>query len=396
MTEAQAVFPFSVSTAVRFGLGARHLLGELLVSEGWRRAVAVVDPAIVELPLIEELLEDLMRHTDRFGVVLGPTQEPTYDALEERRLAVSEIAPEAVVGIGGGTALDMAKGLAALVHNGGPALEYRGWDRMTEPVVPVVAVPTTAGTGSEVTPNASFVDTAEQRKLGINGEALRPRYALLDPELTVSCPTRATVSAAVDSLVHATEAYVAKKSNRLARLLALEGFRTVFRALPEVVERPDDLKQRVAVMYGAHLAGIALMHSGTGPAAAMSYPLGVGYQVPHGVAGGIFLPHVIQTNVSRGVHAYADFYDAITPGEGHTSSSTEERANNLIDAMRQMFSDLDVQGDASTYGISRDDLPGLVRDTMELRGALEQNPVPFTEEDVERTFLAALNLPPNE
>ena len=154
-----------------------------------------------------------------------------------------------MIGIGGGSALDMAKAVSVLSTNREEAIKYRGFNMFDNAIPPVIALPTTAGTGSEITPNASFIDSDSKRKMGINGEAIRPQFAILDPELTLSCPLGPTISAAVDSMVHATEAFVAKKSNPLARLFAAEGFSTVATTLPHLVQELDrlDLREKLCM-----------------------------------------------------------------------------------------------------------------------------------------------------
>lgn len=206
----RSVFRFVVGTQVLFGPGCCRELSNIISSNRWKRIGFVVDHNLRANEAVSALISQVQAASECAVIGWCDISEPTYDALDAARVKFVDQGLQAMVGIGGGSALDMAKAMAVLVHNHGPALSYRGFDRMTEPVLPIVAIPTTAGTGSEVTPNASFVDSREKRKMGINGEAVRPCHALLDPELTLTCPPRPTVSAGVDSLVHATEAYVAK------------------------------------------------------------------------------------------------------------------------------------------------------------------------------------------
>lgn len=369
------MFDFYLNTKVKFGCGVRKTITEVLQTEKWNRIGVVVDHNLLELPIINELIDQLRRSTDFLVVGKCSISEPTYEALENMRPQFSDPTLQAVIGIGGGSALDMAKAMAVLVHNRKPAIEYRGFDRMTEPVLPIVAIPTTAGTGSEVTPNASFIDSLEKKKMGINGEAVRPRYAIIDPELTLSCPKAPTISAAVDSLVHATEAYVAKKTNSIARLFSGEGFQRVFNALPQLINDLENIDFRQDVMYGAFLSGIALMHSGTGPAAAMSYPLGVHYKVPHGLGGGIFLPYVVEHNIKQGYVDYAGLCDKIEGDKINTAQDFVKRMFNFWDG-------LDIPKDLSFCGLQKSGVDSFIKETMELKGALDQNPVPFYENEI--------------
>jgi len=374
------MFDFYLNTKIKFGCGAREFIPEVLQTEEWKRVGLVIDHSLIQFPIFNEILDQLRKSTDCLIVDKCSISEPTYDSLEEMRSEFSDLSLQAVIGIGGGSAIDMAKAMAVLVHNRKPAIQYRGFDKMTELVLPVIAVPTTAGTGSEVTPNASFIDTQEKKKMGINGDAVRPRYAFLDPELTISCPKNPTVSAAVDSLVHAVEAYVAKKTNPLARLFAREGFQRVFHALPKLISDLGNINLRQEVMYGAFLSGIALMHSGTGPAAAMSYPLGVHYKVPHGLGGGIFLPHVVQYNVHHGITDYADLYQVMDGAARQLSRS--EQAKQFTENLFKMLKKVGVPNDITQYGFKEEAMDSFIAETIDLKGALDQNPVPFYENEI--------------
>ena len=364
------MFDFSLETKVKFGCGVRKTIIEVLQTEKWNRIGVVVDHNLLELPIIKKFINQLQRSTNFLVVGECSISEPTYDALEDMRSKFADPAMQAVLGLGGGSALDMAKAMAVLVHNRKPAIEYRGFDRITGPVLPIIAIPTTAGTGSEVTPNASFIDSLEKKKMGINGEAVRPCYALIDPELTLSCPKSPSISAAVDSMVHAVEAYTAQKTNCIARLFAGEGFQRVFNALPQLINDLENIDLRQEVMYGAFLSGIALMHSGTGPAAAMSYPLGVHYKVPHGLGGGIFLPHVIEHNISHGYIDYVGLYEKIKGNRINTAKDFLEKLFNLWDQ-------LNIAKDLSFCGLQKSGVDSFIKETMDLKGALDQNPVPF-------------------
>jgi len=280
----------------------------------------------------------------------------------------------------------MAKGLAVLHTNNGPAISYKGFEQFKKPIPPIIAIPTTAGTGSEITPNASFIDTEEKKKMGINGEAIRPKHAILDPELTLSCPKAPTISAGVDSIVHATEAFVAKKSNPMAKIFAKEGFKIVIENLPKLADDLENIDLREKVMYGAFLAAIALMNSGTGPAAAMSYPLGVHFGVPHGIGGGIFLPHVIQHNINAGFIDYAELYQT-----GNTNQSKEKMANAFIEKIKNVWENLNVPQNLDEFGIHKGHSDSFILDTLDLKPALDQNPVPFYKNEISKTLEKLLN-----
>ena len=368
---------------IKFGVGSRHQLIDIIKKNNFNSVCIVLDHALKSLSIFKDLIKSI--ECDK-TLIYCDIKEPTYDKLEEKRSILYDKNIDVFIGIGGGSALDMSKGLSVLYTNKSSAISYRGFDKFKEPILPIIAIPTTAGTGSEITPNASFIDTNDKRKMGINGEAIRPKYAILDPELTLSCPKSPTVSAAVDSLVHATEAFVAKRTNPMARLFAKEGFNLVISNLPLLINKLDDIKLREQIMYGAFLSAIALMNSGTGPAAAMSYPLGVHFGVPHGIGGGIFLPHVIQYNIDSGYFGYSEL-DNISKNNG----SSKKISKSFISKIWNVWDLLDVPQDLSQFGMTKKHLDLFVTDTIDLKAALDQNPIFFHEKEI-ISILKKLNI----
>jgi alcohol dehydrogenase class IV len=368
------MFDFSLMTKVKFGCGVRAFILDILKVENWHHVGLIYDHNLIHNQNIDELIHSLDKAV-RLVKAACTISEPTYDSLDDVRQRFNDPDLQVIIGIGGGSALDMAKAMAVLIHNKKPAIDYRGFDQMTEPVLPIIAVPTTAGTGSEVTPNASFIDSQAKKKLGINGDAVRPKYAFLDPELTLSCPKEPTISAGVDSMVHAVEAFTAKKTNSMARFFSREGFRRVLGGLPMLVDDLNNIHLREEVMFGAFLSGIALMHSGTGPAAAISYPMSVHYHVPHGLGGGIFLPYVIGHNIRAGYTGYASLYN---PNGLETDCAQEF----LLIKLRECWEKLQIPRYLNELGLKQSDIGFIAEETMQLKGALDQNPTPFYEKEI--------------
>jgi len=377
------VFEFYLKTRSYFGINSHSIIKSILKKEGWFNIGVIVDHNIFEIPIIKEILFSISEGCKDTVIELCTISEPTYDFLDTIRVKFEGKALQCIIGIGGGSTLDTAKAIAVLVNNRKPAIAYRGFNQMSEPVLPIIQLPTTAGTGSEVTPNASFIDDNAKRKMGINGEAIRPKYAILDPKLTLSCPKKPTISAGIDSIIHAIEAYVAQKSNSMAKMFAREGFKNVFINLPLVVKEPQNSVYREKVMYGAFLSGIALMNSGTGPASAMSYPLSVHHKIPHGIGGGIFLPHVINYNVKNGCFLYSELNDSIVEKDEMKNFTDQEKSHILMDKILSLWNELEIPNNLGELGISSKSIAGFIKETMELKGALEQNPLPFNEKNIE-------------
>jgi alcohol dehydrogenase len=367
-------FGFSLRTSVRAGSGVALEAASFARGQGARTVSIVIDAGLRANEHATKLL-DAFREVAEIQVLESDAVEPDYDYLDEFRTLVDPGA-DLLVGVGGGSILDLTKAVSVLVTNPKPAIEYRGFDLITEPGIPVVAIPTTAGTGSEVTPNAVFTDRHENRKGGINTEKYVPVLALLDPLLTLSCPRRATISAGMDALVHSVESFVAAGATPITRPLSREGFRLVMGNLRPAVEDPGDIEARLNMQLGAFFAGAALFNSGAGPAGALSYPIGVHYNVPHGIAGAMFLGPVALWNVSQGSDAYAGLADALP--EPPPTADPLERSRAVAEAIQETAQQVRVPR-LGEYGVSHADVPDLVGQAFNSLGAaFAQNPVEVT------------------
>lgn len=374
-------FSFWLKTDARFGPGVAATLPQFVEKRGCKRVAVILDSALRDNEHAQRLLKGLGAVVKELRVGENAVAEPTYDYLDEfRRSFRADM--DLMVGIGGGSTLDLTKAISVLVTNSRPAISYRGFDLIEKPGIPVVAIPTTAGTGSEVTPNAVFTDSKERRKLGINTALYVPILALLDPHMTVSCPRPVTISSGMDALVHAVESFVARASTPASRMWSREAFRIILPNLPVVAERPNDLEARSAMQLGAFYAGIALMNAGGGLAGALSYPLGVLFKVPHGLAGAVFLSRVSRYNVEQGAYRYGELHeliDGIPP-----LSDPRDRALAVCDALDAISERLDLPTSLKMFGVEENDLDVLAEQTMLLSGAIQQNPATVMVSDIRK------------
>lgn len=314
-------------------------------------------------------------------VIVPITREPTYDDLDQLASQVKAMSPDYLVAIGGGSLLDLAKGVSVLLNNPGRGIDFRGMDRVTVPPRPLVVTPTTAGTGSEVTWTASFIDDESGLKLGINGPNVFPAAAILEPALLVGTPRDVAMSAGLDALVHAVEAVSSPMATAITSPLAVRAARLVLEGLPDALSHTNDPLQWERVQVGAFLAGLAMLNSSGGPASGVSYPIGVHYEVPHGYAGGIVLPLVVRSNVDRGYAGYA-ILAARRSQDGNSSALALSRM--FADELDQFMKDLDAPQDFARWGIdSVDAVDLIVGDTLLNREAnLRLNPLPFGETEL--------------
>lgn len=367
---------FRVQTDVLIGNGTFRTLPRFLRERGFSRPAVLIDEGFMRSPLWQEVERSLREEFSVALIVHGRrgNAEPTYEDLDQLAAIYRPLEFDVLVGVGGGSAMDLAKGVAALRTNMGRAIDYRGFDKLVRPAIPTVLVPTTAGTGSEVTINASYIDTESKRKLGINGRFMSAAYAILDAETTISCPYSSALGAGIDAFVHTAESFAARQHNQVTRMFAREAARLLVAALPSLKLDPSNLDRRLDLLIGAYYAGTSLFNSGSGIASGLSYPLGVHFRVPHGIGGGIFCLDVMDYNIEHGYFEYAELARVV----GITAGTDEAQAREFLRRMREMFALLGVPRKLTEVGLNPGQYPALVEHCGILQGAFDQNPVPFS------------------
>jgi alcohol dehydrogenase class IV len=371
-------FFFQLQTKLFYGIGYSKNLGRMIKDNKYRNVAILVDEGVFRtLPYYQGIQDVIEKAAARLHIeVLRGTEEPDYGYLDEITDKVRNIDTiDVIVGIGGGSCLDITKAVAVLKTNHGKGIEYRGFDKVITPGVPTIAIPTTAGTGSEVTNNAVFTDKKEMKKLGINGRFMNASYAILDGEWTMSCPESVAVSSGMDALVHSLESFMCNKANPLTRTFSKAAFKRLYKALPSIVDDPLNKQKRQELLLGSYFAAIALFNSGSGIAGALSYPIGVHFKVPHGIGGGIFLPSVIEFNVERGYGDYAELFDLIEPG---SKMPVKEKAIRFSHLLKARSAKLGVPEYLDQWGITKKNVGEVSKLMLPLQAAFDQNPVPFS------------------
>jgi alcohol dehydrogenase class IV len=360
------------------GPGTLDRLGELAAPLG-RRALVVTGTHALRAAGVTHRVRSIL---DAAGVEHRLFEEiggePTGDQVDAgRRLCRSENC-ELVIGIGGGSPMDAAKAVAALAHADRPAAAYvRGRSADAETPLPCIAVPTTSGTGAEVTPNAVVSDPAGPLKASIRGRGVRPRVALVDPDLTLSCPPGVTAASGLDALTQAVESYVSIHATPLTDALALHAAQLLLRHLPAAFRDGADRAARRACAHGSLLAGLALANARLGVVHGIAHPLGVRYHIPHGRCCGVLLPASVRLNRAFAPDKYARL-DRAAGGD-------------LADVVEQMLDAFGVPRTFAEFDIPEDDFPAIARESMP-SGSLKANPKKITEDDV-LTLLRAVAAP---
>jgi alcohol dehydrogenase len=292
-------FEFQTRTRLVFGEDAVTQLGALVREFGGRRALIVTDPGVVRAGLAGRAVEVLKGAGLDAAVFDGVVENPTDACVADGLVAARGAGADILIGFGGGSPIDCAKGIGVLAANGGKMADYRGVGKVSHPTMPLIAVPTTAGTGSEVQSAALISDAATHQKMLIWDHHLAPRVALLDPTLTVTLPRTVTAVTGVDAIAHAIESYVCAGGTRLSRAFSGAAWRLLIPALPRVLGNPTDLDARGDMLLGATLAGWAIEQSMLGAAHSCANPLTAHFAVTHGIAVGVMLPHVVRFNAER-------------------------------------------------------------------------------------------------
>lgn len=365
---------FMMKTNLQFGSGSLAKLPPRIKELGYDRMGVLIDGAVLGSSYIRKALGDLKAQASGyFQFEYTLKGEPTYDYLDQAAVEFRKHPDlQVILAVGGGSAMDTAKGVALLMTNPGDGLNYRGFPKAVNDPVPTVCVPTTAGTGSETTYNAVFLDAKEGKKLGINSLKNFPVLSVLDPELIRSCPPAVIASSGMDAVTHCVEGFVSKKSTLISRMYSIRAYRLLADNLKRVRERPDDLDVLGNLQLGAYLAIIGLANSSAGPAGGLSYLLGAWYKVPHGLAGAFFLPEVHRFNKDHGFTEYAELAG---PGRGGAQSVIDELFElNEAQGIPKRIRDLNVPEDCFERLVK-----GCLND---LKGLFDLNPVPMSEADI--------------
>jgi len=326
-------FDYQPRTRIVFGVNAVDRAGTLASEIGAKKILLVTDPGIVaagHATRVRDVLESAGLQVTFYDKA---RENPTTECVDSCLAVAKAAAIDTIVGLGGGSAMDTAKGCNFLLTNGGRIQDYWGVGKATKPMLPLIAIPTTAGTGSECQSAALIVDEETHQKMACLDPKAAARIAILDPTLTLSQPPRVTACTGIDALAHALETAVTKKRNPLSAMFSREAFRLCVAAFPEVLLAPKNVEARGRMLLGAALAGLAIENSMLGAAHAAANPLTAHFGVVHGQAVGVMLPSVIRFNAAdpQSRRAYAELASANSAHDGHAQTCEELAAR--IDAL---------------------------------------------------------------
>ncbi len=379
---------FQTTPRIVMGPGCLSQIQSEIQRLGCNKVMVVTDPGIVQAGIaarLEEILAKAGIAFDRFDQV---TPDPSLEVAAQAIEALRASGAQAVIGLGGGSAIDIAKTAALLADSGGKLNDYFGIDLVPKPGRRTVIIPTTAGTGSEVTPIVILSDEAEKLKKGIVSPYLIPSVALLDPVLTLGLPPQVTAATGMDALIHGVESFTSKNAYPMTDMLACRAIELIAANIRTAYANGQDLAARSNMLEGSLLAGMAFANAGVTAVHAFAYPIGAEFHIPHGVANSIMLASVMEFNMLGNLKKFARM--AALLGENTAGMSERQMALATVQALRTLSADLQIPKHLSQYGVKESDIPMLAEGVMKVTRLLANNPRGMTQQDAERIYLSVL------
>jgi alcohol dehydrogenase len=383
-----APFDFQPRTRLVFGVNAVERAGEIVREFGARKVLLVTDPGIAAAGHEQHALKSLAADGVSVVVFDKVRANPTTRCVDDCLAVAKSAQIEAIIGLGGGSSMDTAKGCNFLLTNGGQMQDYWGIGKASKPMLPLIAIPTTAGTGSECQSAAIIADEITHEKMACLDPKAAPRVAILDPALTISQPARVTACTGIDAIAHAVETAVTKKRNPFSLMFSHEAFKLLAPNFSRVVENPNDLDARGKMLLGAAFAGTAIENSMLGAAHSAANPLTAHYGIVHGQAVGMMLPHVIRFNAANenAKRGYAELASA--PEIACVTEGIDQAVNALIAEIETLLELAQMPSALGDCGVQQKDLPLLAAEAAK-QWTAHFNPRPISEKDFLAVFEAA-------
>jgi len=353
-----------------------------------RKVMIVTDKGLVQSGVVGKLEAVLEAASISYVVFDGVEADPNYEIVYEAEKVVKEHDVDVIIGIGGGSSLDIAKVTAISATNDGDITEYFGIDLVKQPGLNTILIPTTAGTGSEVTPIAILSDTREKLKKGVVSAYLLPSVAILDPLLTLSLPPRVTASTGMDALIHAIEAYTSIHATFMTDMLAVKAIELIYNNIRTAYANGMNIVARENMLRGSMLAGIAFANAGVTAVHAFAYPIGAEFHIPHGVANTIMLIPVMKFNFLGNLSKFAALAGIF--GENVSGLSKRKAADLAIETLTVLAEDLNVPKNLRKFGVGEKHIPKLAEGAMKVTRLLANNPRILTLEDAKKIYEMAL------
>ena len=376
------IHPFSITqpTQIHFGIKSIQNLHQVIRQLGGSKPLVVIDPGLLNAGLDKKITGPLTDSGISFTIYNEVDPEPGLRLADKAAETARNNDCDCVVGAGGGSAMDIAKAAAILLTNGGRAVDYLGLGKIQKAGVPKIMVPTSAGTGAEVTFTAVFINEETGSKGGMNGDPLYPDAALLDPELTVSLPPNVTATTGLDALTHSLEAYTSIQAHPVSEMYSLQAIDLICANIRSAFADGRNLEARSNMLLASLLAGKALAMAGVGLVHAMAYPLGGLFGIPHGLANAVLLPYVTEYNFIGNVRKHARL--AFFFGFDIDGMPSRDAAGLTVEGLFQLNHDLEIPSGLAKLNIPEERIPEMADVALTVARPVENNPRRPTREDI--------------
>ncbi len=394
---------FHSAGQIVFGPDAVRQIGDIARRLALHRVLIVTDPILERAGILERVRQPLLSSGIVVDAFTGGEPEPSMRAAQLCLDQAQRFKPDGIVGLGGGSNMDLAKIGATLLAHGGTPQTFVGDDRIPGPIIPLICVPTTAGTGSEVSAASVLTDTDNKMKVGILSNYLRRAWRIVDPLLTLSCPPRVTADSGIDALTHAIEAHTAvanadfplpegersvyQGKHPMGDVVAEKAITLIGKHLRRAVDHPNDLPAREGMALGATLAGLAFSNVGVAVVHALEYPVGGATHCSHGTGNGLLLPYVMRFNLPARTKEFAEIARLL--GENVVGLSDAEAALRAVSAVEKLRQDIGVPGRLRELGVKEEQLHSFAERAFQVKRILRVNPRPVTIDDLEGILRAA-------
>ncbi|WP_343553225.1 iron-containing alcohol dehydrogenase [Pantoea sp.] len=373
----------NINSTVISGFQALNDLSYLL--QGKEKALLVTDKNIEGIPAVKALIAQLQQQISSLSIVNTVPPEPSQHDVAAIVAALPSTDVDLVIGVGGGSVLDVAKLLSILCVDGAPSLEALLAGEKPQTRTTSLLIPTTAGTGSEATPNAILAIPEKETKVGIITPVMLPDYVALVPELTTSMPPHIASSTGIDALCHLIECFTATVSNPVSDNYALIGMKKLFASLEKTIAEPGNLEARLNMLWASYYGGASIAHAGTHLVHAMSYPLGGKYHLPHGVANAILLAPCMRFVRPAAVSKFAQAYDLLPDADA--ALDEEAKSHALVEYFAALVQRLKLPASLEELGIGPDHLPYLVEAALDVQRLMKNVPMKVSADDVRNVYL---------
>lgn len=379
-------FGFKIPQNIEFGIGSLKKLPKILEESRSKNVLLISDRGLEKLGVVAKVSNIIKEAGIKCTEFLDVVPNPTVDVVNEATEIYKSVEATSIIALGGGSPMDVAKAVGVLANFGGKITDYEGNHKVPGKVVPIIAIPTTAGTGSEVTASAVITDESRNYKFSVFSYEILPSYAVLDPELIMTAPASIAASCGVDALIHAMEAYISNNATPFSDAMAEKAMELIGRNLRAFVANRQNVDAACAMMLGSTFAGISFAWARLGNVHAMSHPVSAYFHVPHGVANSILLPTVFEYNALADRGRYEVIYNYICEGKEKVKNFKPQM---LVDEIRKLNNDLGIPKSLSEVGVTEDMIPAMAEDAMK-SGNIPANPRQTSLKEITELYKKAL------